>query len=38
MRIVLVANQTIVRKGLISVLSLQDSMEVSGEASKKHLF
>ncbi len=35
MKIVLVDYQTIIRKGLISILSSQDTMEVSGEASNK---
>lgn len=35
MKIVLVNDQTIIRKGLISILSLQDTMEVAGEASNK---
>lgn len=35
MKIVLVDDQTIIRKGLISILSLYDTMEVTGEASNK---
>ncbi|MGN7408090.1 LuxR C-terminal-related transcriptional regulator [Sporosarcina sp. SAFN-010] len=35
MKIVLVDDQTLIRKGLISFLSLQDMMEVSGEARNK---
>jgi len=35
MKIVLVDDQTIIRKGLISILSLHDTMEVTGEASNK---
>ena len=35
MKIVLVDDQTIIRKGIISILSSQDTMEVSGEARDK---
>lgn len=35
MKIVLVDDQTLVRKGVISILSLQDTIEVSGEARNK---
>ncbi|KAA0955966.1 response regulator transcription factor [Sporosarcina sp. ANT_H38] len=36
MKIVVVDDQTIIRKGVISILSSQDTMEVSGEAGNKH--
>jgi len=36
MKIVLVNDQTIIRKGIISILSSQDTMEVAGEAWNKH--
>lgn len=35
MKILLVDDQSIIRKGLISILSSQDTVEVSGEASNK---
>lgn len=35
MRIVVVDDQTLIRKGVISILSLQETMEVSGEAKNK---
>lgn len=35
MKIVLVDDQTIIRKGIVSLLSFQDSMEVTGEAKDK---
>lgn len=35
MKILLVDDQAIIRRGLISIVSLQDTMEVSGEASNK---
>ncbi|MEO4054509.1 response regulator transcription factor [Solibacillus sp. CAU 1738] len=35
MKILLVDDQVIIRRGLISILSLQNTMEVSGEASNK---
>lgn len=35
MKIVLVDDQILIRKGLISLLSLQDTMEISGEAGSK---
>jgi DNA-binding NarL/FixJ family response regulator len=35
MKIIVVDDQTLVRKGVISILSLQDTLEVSGEAINK---
>lgn len=35
MKIVLVSDQTLIRKGLISILALQDSLEVTGEARNR---
>lgn len=36
MKIVLVDDQAIIRKGLISILSAQDQVEIAGEAGNKH--